>query len=572
MNINTIAQAKKDLIIKLAADLNFYGKRMRGTKLACADIICKEVFDNIHHSSEICDWLEANKPVKPAKPKRERVEREDNRPVAAGALNNSVENWRVLEGKRFILTSAQNNTFPHKNFLSSLEHAANDLDATLLVSKYAYNKNGFKAAGNNNEVREAGKNNSELHYDPAFEKYFLNENVFLHSRDSRFAFMAEINILPTADFPLSGFAETVAALELNGVAIGHAKITAESVPALKGEKVARMYSTGTATLKNYIQQKAGQKAEALHNFGALLVEFDDEGEFFVRQLETMDDSGMFYDLNMNYTPSGAFSAEGHVLALQYGDIHAEKLDDECGFASWGKTWGSDSLLDILRPKYQVIHDVHDFTSRNHHNRASGVFLAKQYAAGRDKVLDDLRDTGEVLAEMERDFSQIMIVESNHDLALSRWLDDRKCDIASDPANAELYHTLNAAIYKAIAEGDDTFNVLDYAIRNVAGIDVNATFLETDQSFKIAGIECGAHGHNGINGARGNPKGFRKLGKMNTGHTHTASIYGGVYTAGVAGSLDMGYNIGASSWTQTHIITYANGQRTLIDFKNGKFFA
>ena len=58
--------------------------------------------------------------------------------------------------------------------------------------------------------------------------------------------------------------------------------------------------------------------------------------------------------------------------------------------------------------------------------------------------------------------------------------------------------------------------------------------------------------------------------MNTGHTHTPSIYGGVYTAGVAGSLDMGYNVGASSWTQTHLITYANGQRTLIDFKNGKF--
>lgn len=571
MNINSCAQAKKDLMLKLASDLNYFGKRMRATKLACADDIGKEVFENTHYSSEICDWLDENKPAKKQAERAKREVVEDTRPVAAGALNNAVENWKVIPGKRFILTSIQNNTFPHANFLKSLEKAAEYLGATLLVSKYAYNKNGFKAAGNNNEVRES-KNNSSLHYDPAFDEYIQNENVFLHSRDSRFAFMAEFNILPTADFPLTGIAETVAALELDGVAIGHAKITAESVPALKGETVARMYSTGTATLKNYIQQKAGQKAEALHNFGALLVEFDDEGEFFVRQLETMDDSGAFYDLNYYFSPEGVMAASDHVLALQYGDIHAEKLDHECGDASWGKTWGSDSLLDVLRPRYQIVHDVHDFTSRNHHNRASGVFLAKQYAAGRDKVLDDLRDTGEVLAEMERDFSQIMIVESNHDLALSRWLDDRKCDIASDPANAKLYHTLNAAIYSSIEAGDDTFNVLDYAIRNVAGIDVNATFLTTDQSFKLAGIECGAHGHNGINGARGNPKGFRKLGKMNTGHTHTASIYGGVYTAGVAGSLDMGYNIGASSWSQTHIITYANGQRTLIDFKNGKFFA
>ncbi len=92
-----------------------------------------------------------------------------------------------------------------------------------------------------------------------------------------------------------------------------------------------------------------------------------------------------------------------------------------------------------------------------------------------------------------------------------------------------------------------------ALRKVAGCEFNAIFLTTDQSFKIAGIECGVHGHNGINGSRGNPKQFKKLGKLNTGHTHTASIYGGVYTAGVT-VVYMGYNVGASSWTQTHIIT------------------
>lgn len=560
MNINTIAAVKRETILKMAKDNNFWGKRLRDTKLVLCETIANEIFGNMHHSSEICDWLEENKPVAPAVKRRvEKVVKEDSRPLAAGALNNAVEDWKVIEGNRFILTSIQNNTFPHKNFLESLKQAAEYYGAKLLVSKYAYNKKGF----------QNGEGNAELSYDAAFNDFIQNENVFLHNRDSRFAFMAEINILPTADFPLSGFAETVAALELEGVAIGHAKITAESVPALKGETVARMYSTGTATLKNYIQQKAGQKAEALHNFGALLVEFDEDGEFFCRQLETMDDSGMFFDLNVAFTPSGAAYAGGNVLALQYGDIHAEKLDQECALASWGD---SDSLVDYLKPKYQIVHDVHDFTSRNHHNRQSGVFLATQYALGRDKVVDDLKDTGHVLAAMERDFSQTVIVESNHDLALSRWLDDPKCNIKQDPANAELYYSLNAAQYKAIAEGNDTFNMLDYAIRTVAGIDVAATFLETDQSFKLAGIECGAHGHNGINGARGNPKGFRKLGKMNTGHTHTASIYGGIYTAGVTGSLDMGYNIGASSWSQTHIITYANGQRTLIDFKNGKFFA
>lgn len=555
-----IAAEKQTAILKAAIDVNFWGKRLRAKKLEICDGLSKEHYGSAKHSSEICDWLEKNRPVKPAAEKRaQRVAVEDSRPVAAGQLNSSVENWKVIPGRRFILTSIQNNTFPHANFWQSLKTAAATLGATLLVSKYAYNKKGF----------QNGQGNDELKYDDAFKDYLCEENVFLGSRETGFAFMAEINILPTADFPLSGFAETATAYGLRGLAIGHAKITAESVPAMKGDTVRRMYSTGTATLKNYIQQKAGQKAEALHNFGALLVEISDTGEFYARQLETMDSSGMFYDLNRRFTPESVDTVTGHVAALQYGDIHAEKLDHDCAFASWGST---ASLLDYLRPKYQIVHDVHDFTSRNHHNRASGVFLAKQYAAGRDKVLDDLIDTGRVLEQMEREFSQTVIVESNHDLALARWLDDSKANIQQDPANGELYYSLNAAIYRAIKDGDDTFNVLDYALRQVAGCDFAAIFLQTDESFRIAGIECGAHGHNGINGARGNPKGFRKLGKMNTGHTHTASIYGGIYTAGVAGSLDMGYNIGASSWSQTHLITYENGQRTLIDFKDGAFFA
>ncbi|APT41051.1 putative A1 protein [Klebsiella phage vB_Kpn_IME260] len=558
-----IAIEKQKAILTAANNLNFWGKRLRAKKLEICDELSKEHYGTAKHSSEICDWLDNNKPVKPAAEKRaQRVAVEDSRPVAAGQLNSSVESWKVIPGRRFLLTSIQNNTFPHANFWKTLQEAAKYLGATLLVSKYAYNKKGF----------QNGQGNDELKYDDAFSDFICDENVFLGNRETGFAFMAEINILPTADFPLSGFGETATAYGLKGLAIGHAKITAESVPAMKGDTVRRMYSTGTATLKNYIQQKAGQKAEALHNYGALLVEIDDNGNFFARQLETMDESGMFYDLNHKFTVNGGEEVTGHVAALQYGDIHAEKLDHAVAAASWEYNPSGTALVDILRPRYQIVHDVHDFTSRNHHNRASGVFLAKQYAAGRDKVIDDLIDTGRVLEQMEREFSQTVIVESNHDLALSRWLDDSKANIQQDPANAHLYYRLNAAIYEAIENKDDTFNVLDYALRNVAGCDFAAIFLTTDESMKIAGIECGSHGHNGINGARGNPKGFRKLGKMNTGHTHTPSIYGGVYTAGVAGSLDMGYNIGASSWSQTHLITYENGQRTLIDFKDGVFFA
>lgn len=564
-----IAKEKQEIAIQRAIGLNYKGKRLDTTKNEVAEIISLELYDTKSKSQEIRKFLddENNWPQKPVKEKAARAKaiREDL-PLTGGQLNESVIDWQVLAGDRFIITSAQNNTDVHSNFLESLKQYAEYLDAKLLISKYTYNKNAF----------QNGEGEKGLHYADQLTPYFQTENCFLNN-DS-FAFLAAVNTLPTAVYPLSGYAEVFG--NYSG-AIGHAQITAESIPAMKSQVVRRMYSTGTVTMRNYIQQKAGQKAEPLHCYGALLVEFDADGTYFVRQLQTMDSSGMFYDLDVQVTPQGVEAVQGHVAALQYGDIHAEKLDMQCAAVSWGQVDKLDgskvvegSLLDYLRPRYQLVHDVHDFTSRNHHNRASGHFLAKQhYSEGKGSVLNDLKETGAVLVAMERDYSQVVVVESNHDLALGRWLDDSKYQPAQDPINAELYHDLNSAIYRAIRAGDDTFNLLSYALNEYANLPTAATFLVTDESFPIAGVEMGMHGHNGINGSRGAPKQFKKLGvKSNTGHTHSASIFGPVYTAGVSGSLDMGYNIGASSWSQTHIVTYENGQRTLVDIKSAKFRA
>ena len=86
---------------------------------------------------------------------------------------------------------------------------------------------------------------------------------------------------------------------------------------------------------------------------------------------------------------------------------------------------------------------------------------------------------------------------------------------------------------------------------------------------IAGIQHGLHGHLGPNGARGNPKNLRVIGKANTAHTHAAGIVEGVYTAGVFGELDMSYNKGPSSWSHSFILTYPNGKRTIVTFKDGR---
>ena len=80
-----------------------------------------------------------------------------------------------------------------------------------------------------------------------------------------------------------------------------------------------------------------------------------------------------------------------------------------------------------------------------------------------------------------------------------------------------------------------------------------------------------HGPIGPNGSRGNARALSKVGrKANIGHSHQAEIHDGLYVAGVTGKLDMGYNVGPSSWSQSHIITYLTGKRSIITFSGNKW--
>jgi hypothetical protein len=88
-----------------------------------------------------------------------------------------------------------------------------------------------------------------------------------------------------------------------------------------------------------------------------------------------------------------------------------------------------------------------------------------------------------------------------------------------------------------------------------------------------GIEIGMHGDEGPNGARGSALALTRVAtRMNIGHAHTAGILDGVYTAGLCGSMDQGYNSGPSGWSHTQIVTYANSKRTLVTFLDGKWRA
>jgi predicted transcriptional regulator len=480
------------------------------------------------------------------------------KPIAAGALHDHHHKIKSFTNKRYILTSAQNNTFVHSKFLASLEQMASRIDAKIIIGTFSYNLSGFQ---------NLGKGDGEW-FDDKIQKYIIDEPVQL-AKD--LLWCGELNVLPTAVNPLSGFHSYT---KSGSGIIPHAKVQMESLPSHMSNSARMLYTTGAVTQRNYIQKKAGQKASFHHIFGALIVEIDDEGDWFVRQLIADTDTGEFYDLDVLYTPTGAICGQS-VEGINWGDIHSEKADWGVYASSFGVgTMRSESMIDVLKPKYQFVHDVLDFEARNHHTINDPYVRFQHYKQQKDWVDQNIKTVANVLKTMYRPFTTTVVVESNHDLALQRWL--KTSDYRTDPANALFFLDCQYATYQAMANNDKKFSVFEYALKRVEPDLTNVNFLKTDESFMICGIdgiECGSHGDLGLNGSRGSAMAYQKLGsRYNIGHSHSATIKDGVYQAGVSAKMDMGYNRGPSSWSHSHIVTYKNSKRTIITLKNGKWRA
>lgn len=467
-----------------------------------------------------------------------RVEAEQAKPLTAG-MDDAHGHIADYPPGLYIVTAAQNNTDLDRVFFDSLQHYCKENNARLLVARITYNKNGFQQAQDDTDG---------VYYDPLVLPYLIDGQIRL---GGAIDFCAQANVLPTAKNPLSGF-ESITAAGVD-VIIPASKIALKCTAALKNGKGKVLYSTGTVTKRNYILRKAGAVAATEHNIGALVV--DTRGATpIVRQLERMPDNDGFYDDGRFYTPSQSWQESP--LAVQFGDIHAEKMEPE-------NLLKLCRIIEQYQPEHVILHDVMDFSSRNHHNIKDCAFMYAQQVKGAT-VAGDIAEVAHVVDTLAYYRAKIHVIESNHDLAINTWL--KNADFKADPINALTYLRCMTALYEHIAKGGGEFNMLRFAYAEIGG-GQNAesiAFHETDESVILAGVEMGCHGHTGINGSRGSPQQFRTLGvPMNTGHTHTPAISGACYTAGVTGSLEMGYNIGPSSWKLANIFTYANGQRQIV---------
>lgn len=493
-------------------------------------------------------------------------------PVYTGKLSERKTVTKALpkagKVKYYLLTSAQNNTNIHKGFWNNLLAYGEWLKALpatesveLMVGRYVYNKTAY------HRDREKAV---DLHA-PDHENSIFAGEILPYANDQSIelapslVWCGEMNILPTAVRPLSGF-ETYTGRK-SGI-FPHAKLALESVAQIKGAGAKFNYTTGTVTLRNYLQRKEGIKAEFHHIYGALIVGVDEDGSWYVHQLSA-DSDGKFYHLDRKIS-KGVVKTGVRIEAISWADIHDDCMDEEARDLNWGK----GGILDALNPKYQFWHDSLDFRFRNHHEIKNPHIMFEKHILGKESVETEIRNLANFMIEQsKRKNSQIIVVDSNHDNAFARWL--READYREDPVNALFFLDRQLAYYKAIAEGNKKYHVLEDALRKF-GVGPEVRVLRTDESFIICpehgGIECGMHGDLGPDGRRGSPQGLSRIGRRaNTGHTHSAKILDGLYVGGTC-AMEPGYKKGPSSWSHSHVITYENGKRAIITCWEGKWRA
>ena len=464
------------------------------------------------------------------------------------------------EVKRYILSSAQNNTKPNgvvwKNLLAMAEHYS----AEILIGSLAYDLGSYGG----NAVKGRAKQNEGPKWHPDLAPYIVDERIQLAPG---LIWCGETNIIPTAKRPLSGM-ETYT--QRSSGIFPHTKFAMESIASGKHEPTKFNYTTGAVTRRNYIQKKAGQQAEFHHGYGGLLVEVDHEGNWWVRQLNASK-NGIIYDLDV-VAKNGEVQKHSGVEAVTWGDIHELMLQDD-------QREVMHNITKALTPRSQFIHDVLLGSVINHWERDNPHEKVRRRVLGEgfSSLEKELGSAAGFLESMLATGSKIFVVDSNHDRPwLERWLRDSRN--SSDATNALLWHRLNAAMISSIESNPldpGAFHVLEHALQSLHGLSKDVVFLREDESHTItsAKIECGMHGHLGPNGARATPTSLMKLGhKANTGHTHSAGIHDGLYIAGTACASDMIYNKGPSSWSHSHIVTYPNGKRAIITVWNGRWRA
>ena len=456
---------------------------------------------------------------------------------------------RLPKTKRYLITAAQNATPIHKAFWQAFLKCAKYYDAEMVVIPGRY-KNPTS------QWTQDDKNHGW--WDPAVVPFLCEGRIQLNDR---LIIMGDIKVQWAARKPLVGL--DALTKDMSGI-IGHGSRGLRSIATPQYKHPKLMFTTGACTVANYTDTKTGAMGEFNHTLGALIVEIDGDA-FYARQLDATRE-GNFIDLDREFTPEVVRPAKP-ALSATIADLHHRWLLPQVVEATFT---APDSLVKITNPRYLIWHDVLDFHSRNHHHDDDWMTRYGKWKYDIECVKTEMDEVIQFLNKHTPKGKQSIVVSSNHDRAATTWI--KKADYKHDPVNAQFHLECSLRIIESIQKslGGITYEDVFVSYARTLAND-NVYYLTKGESRSLMRVEYSFHGDKGPGGSRGSTANLSKMGiKVTKGHNHAAEIIDACYSIGKSTGM-LEYEVGApSAHTNSHVLQYANGKRTIITIINGRF--
>lgn len=308
-------------------------------------------------------------------------------------------------------------------------------------------------------------------------------------------------------------------------------------------------TTGALTHGNYkLHTAQGRKAELEHQYGFAYIKIRSNQLFDYRPI-TAKKNGNFHYNRENYRFGKII--HGNPEALVLGDWHVGDLCPHVRKVSI-------QMIKDLNPKRVVWHDLFNGHSINHHEQENHLSKVMSYSSQRNNLEDELNECLKEVWFFANKFPDqtFVVAESNHDQFLLKYLADSH--FQKDAPNARIACRLFDAHL-----GKPNQPILKTALELVGNLPDNVIFLREDDEYRVQGVNIGAHGHRGVNGARGSGASFDRFNlKQITGHQHSPVIYANGMVVGTSTKLKLSYTKGPSSWMNAHGILYSDGTYSL----------
>jgi hypothetical protein len=455
---------------------------------------------------------------------------------------------KVSENNRFFITSAVTGCDVHEDGLKAIQTYCKKVKAELLILPCS------------DPAKESGKNNKWTlsHKLPkesvVFKDLALNDNIVLST----------IKMSAKQLQPLTGIKRLSQKKASTIVASPKQFLEYVSNSNNNTELPRALMSTGAITkseykTNRYMSERVASLAEIDHTLGGIIVEIKNGKVFFARFVQINKKTGSFTDIDKKYNADGTVEKVTADL-VQTGDWHVLSTDPVA------KKMAKE-LVEICKPKYLTFEDFFDGITINPHEKHDLVALSKKAKRGMLSLQMELEACRKEIDEVcTWPAEEVVMKYGNHEDFLKRYL--KSGDFMDSPENKILGMKLTIALEEL------EINPFEYAMKEMFRIknQDKVRFLSINDSFKINGIENGAHGHMGKAGRR-NPA-MAELeecyGSCNVGHNHSAAVFRSVFRVGTGTKLQLSYNDGASAWTQTHLIQHKDGSRQLITNINGEW--